>query len=681
MAGNLALGNGSTASNCGGTLTTAGYNLIESTTGCTLSGTAPGDLLNQPAWLGPLADNGGATPTHALLPISPAIEAGHPATPTSELAACEATDQRGLVRPEGPRCDIGAYETDNLPAVAWTQAAYSVDENQSGVTLTATLSAVSIYTVTVAYSTTSGTASSLDYTPLSGTLSFGPGQITATVALSLTADSLDESSETVLVALDAPHAASLGMPATATVTIVDDDDPPQVQFTQAAYTVTEPAVTRSITVELSAPSALTITVAYAASNGTASSADYTPISGTLSFAPSTTSAAFNLTLLPDSLDETDETVVLSLSNASQAALGSLNPATLTIEDDDDPPQVRFAQAAYTVTESAVTRAITVELSTASALTITVDYATSSGSASSADYTPVSGTLTFAPGTTTAVFNVSLTPDSFDEADETVTLALSNAAQATLGSPNPATLTIEDDDPAPTIAFTSSAYTATETAGTTVVSVTLSGPVAVTVTVDYAASPGTATSADFSLPGGTLSFAPGVLTQTVVISVTDDLIYEGDETLGLALSAPSNANLGTPATASLTIVDDDPAPTVQLTSAAYTATETAGTAVFTVTLSAAAGITVTVNYSTTPGTATAGADYLAAGGTLTFTPGVQVVTGTVTVLDDSLFEGGETLSLTLSNPANALLGSPATATITLISEDAFRIFMAVFIVKP
>lgn len=60
--------------------------------------------------LGPLQDNGGPTFTHALLAGSPAIDTGNPALLGSGGSACEATDQRGVARPQGSACDIGAYE-------------------------------------------------------------------------------------------------------------------------------------------------------------------------------------------------------------------------------------------------------------------------------------------------------------------------------------------------------------------------------------------------------------------------------------------------------------------------------------------------------------------------------------------------------------------------------------------
>ena len=105
----------SSGPDCSGNNTSLGYNLIGDTTGCIFAA-ASGDLQNLDPKLSPLADNGGPTQTHALFPGSPAIDAGNPATPGSGGNACPATDQRGVARPQGARCDIGAFELDpNAP--------------------------------------------------------------------------------------------------------------------------------------------------------------------------------------------------------------------------------------------------------------------------------------------------------------------------------------------------------------------------------------------------------------------------------------------------------------------------------------------------------------------------------------------------------------------------------------
>jgi hypothetical protein len=89
-------------------LTFLGYNLIQTPTDCVFDGDFTGSRFGVDPQLGPLADNGGPAPTHALLATSPARDAGLP-------AACPATDQRGVPRPQGAACDLGAYEVNDDP--------------------------------------------------------------------------------------------------------------------------------------------------------------------------------------------------------------------------------------------------------------------------------------------------------------------------------------------------------------------------------------------------------------------------------------------------------------------------------------------------------------------------------------------------------------------------------------
>jgi hypothetical protein len=146
------------------------------------------------------------------------------------------------------------------------------------------------------------------------------------------------------------------------------------------------------------------------------------------------------------------------------------------------------------------------------------------------------------------------------------------------------------------------------------------------------------------------------------SIINDSIDEDDETVLLSLSGPVNATLGSPASSTLTIVDDDP--TVYFGSSSYSVLENAGKATITVLLSAAPIHLVTVNYATANGTATAAEDYIATSGTVTFPIGQTSATFDVWIVDDNRPESNETVNLTLSNPSNAFLGSPITAILTI-----------------
>lgn len=115
---------GGTASDCLGTVTSKDYNLIQEPTGCIIAGDTAHNVMGGDPALAPLADNGGATPTHALKPGSPAIDAGNPTSPGSGGSACADIDQRHVVRPLAgtaggrPRCDIGAFEFRFEPAAS-----------------------------------------------------------------------------------------------------------------------------------------------------------------------------------------------------------------------------------------------------------------------------------------------------------------------------------------------------------------------------------------------------------------------------------------------------------------------------------------------------------------------------------------------------------------------------------
>jgi hypothetical protein len=114
--------------------------------------------------------------------------------------------------------------------------------------------------------------------------------------------------------------------------------------------------------------------------------------------------------------------------------------------DEELPTVQFNSSSYSVYEGAGTATVIATLNAAADVMVMVDYATSDGTAKAGDdYAAISGTLTFAPGETSQTLSLEVFNDPFEEADETVNLALSDPAGATLGTPNSALLTIVDDD--------------------------------------------------------------------------------------------------------------------------------------------------------------------------------------------------------------------------------------------
>jgi hypothetical protein len=135
IAGNQAPGELS-GPDCSGSFISKGYDLIQNVRNCQLTGDTTGNIIGQDPRLGVLADNGGATPTHALSNGSPAIDAGSPASPGSSGAACAAYDQRGFLRPLGAACDIGAFERSGAFSVTKILPSSSGNAGSSSVLVT-----------------------------------------------------------------------------------------------------------------------------------------------------------------------------------------------------------------------------------------------------------------------------------------------------------------------------------------------------------------------------------------------------------------------------------------------------------------------------------------------------------------------------------------------------------------
>ncbi|NQT73570.1 MAG: Ig-like domain-containing protein, partial [Chloroflexi bacterium] len=222
---------------------------------------------------------------------------------------------------------------------------------------------------------------------------------------------------------------------------------PVLNFSGIPYTVPEAGPEATIIVELSEPSLDAVTVDYATSDGTAQSGlDYNSATGTLTFDPGETMKTFTVSVIDDTIIEANETVILTLNNPTNAAIGQSNPTSLLIINDDL-PSVYFEKNSYSIPENGGSISIGVVVSPTNPGTVTVNYATSDNSATfPSDYTAVNGILTFAPGETMKTFTVSVIDDTdFEALTETLAISLSVPSGATLGTPDSVMLSIHDDD--------------------------------------------------------------------------------------------------------------------------------------------------------------------------------------------------------------------------------------------
>ena len=455
VAGNTS---GGTGNDCNGTLTSVvtDPNLIGDGAGCTLGA---GDIIDGTVagLMSSLANNGGATQTHALQPLNPAIDSGG--------FNCEATDQRGVATVDVPNfggipCDVGAYEFNSLPGIQVLDNSV-IEGDSPGVNLTFTIElTVTIDTVvTVDYSTIdtgSATGAGGDYTDTSGTITFPANTITQTVDVPITGDTALEPSETFELRLTAGTETWARISDSTGVGTILDNDQGVVTISDApAVTEGNPpdTVTASFPVNLSVANTQPVTVTYQTVDDSAvGGSDFTSVaSGQLVFAAGEQNKTIDITVLGDTAVEGTETFFVQLTNVQGGpSLGGITQGVGTINDDDNPaplPTISISNASVIEGGAGTQQTLTfnVALSTASTNIVQVNYSTADGSAKTGeDYEAKSGTLSFPVGSTSQSLVVTILGDGTVEGNETFTVNLTNPVNATIAD-GQATGTISNDD--------------------------------------------------------------------------------------------------------------------------------------------------------------------------------------------------------------------------------------------
>ncbi len=381
---------------------------------------------------------------------------------------------------------------------------------------------------------------------------------------------------------------------------------------------------------------------------------------------------FTLEPLDDTSVETDEE--LTISGMSDL---SVTPATVTLADDDevstrillflavDPPRASEGDGEIRVTvTAAVDRGVRPD-DTRVAVSVS-----GSGNPDAVDFAAVPDFGIVIPANApsgTGTFAVVPEDDLIPEADETLTVSGVSDLPVT-----PATMELLDNDETVSRELSIADAEGPEGAGVLEFAVTLVGPSASGVTVDYATVDPTGTTGpvagagvDYERQSGTLTLAPGEVKRTVRVRVLDDGLDEADERFAVELSDLRGARLGRGV--ALGVIEDDDAPPA-LSVADASGNEDVRTLEFAVTLSAPSGRGVSASYATSDGTAAAGIDYVAASGTVVFAPGEVSKGVRVEVLDDAAHEAEEeTFELSLAGLVNASAGD-VSATGTIRDDD-------------
>ena len=358
-------------------------------------------------------------------------------------------------------------------------------------------------------------------------------------------------------------------------------------------------------------------------------------------------------------EDDEERLVLA---ASGGGFGGLSD-TVVVKVLDESTAAMLQVADARVSERVGWAVFRVTLSQRRTSEVTVDYATLDGTATAnEDYLMASGVLQIPPGELSGEIRVFVIDDALTEPDEDFTLRLSNPQGAWLADRTAEGLILDDD----TYQLSVNDVAVSEAVGEAVFAISLdrANPVQ-TVSVQYATADGTAISGeDYEARAGTLSFTPGVTSQTVGVPILDDDLREPSEDFSLVLSGAQNAEIARQEGLA-TIVDNDGESLLGIDDVVVG--ESTGSAVFSVTLSGQNPLEVTVDFATEDQTASAGVDYSARRGTLRFESGEAVKEIVVPILPDDLDEPDEAFLVKLVRPTRAGI-EKGTGRATITDDD-------------
>ena len=563
-------------------------------------------------------------------------------------------------------------------------------------TVTATLSGKSSEAVTLTVAATAGTDAQAGDFALSAaktlTIAAGATASSGTVTVTAVHDTEDEPAQQVSVTATVSGSSGLAAPAAATLTIADDDAAPTVALALASSSIAENGGSTTVTATLSRASSAATTITVTAASGLyAVGAD-----ATITIPAGSTSASADtatITAVDDDVDNVTArggTVTATAQNGQ--GIGTVSGASLTLTDDEATPTVSLALSEPDaskpdqINESGVgnSSAVTATLSGKSSEAVTLTVAATAGTnAQAADFAlSTAKTLTIAAGATGSTGTVTITAahDQEDEPNQQVTVTATVSGSSGVAAPAAVTLTIADDDGAPTVALGLASSSIAENGGSTTVTATLNRASSAATTVTVTAVSGFYTvgaDATITIPAGSTSNS----TDTATIAAVDDDVDNVTARTGIVTAGAQNAQgLGPVSGASLTLTDDEPTPTVALALSEPDAAKpdtikesgTGNSSTVTATLSGKSSEAVTLTVAATAGTNAQAADFaLSAAKTLTIAAGATASSGTVTVTaaHDTEDEPAQQVSVTATVSGSSGVAAPAAATLTIADDDA------------
>lgn len=656
--------------------TAAALNVVVAWSGTATNGS---DYATQPTTI--TIPGGESSTTVTLAPVNDSV------IEIPEDATITISSNAAYIRDALERTATITITDDDVPVVSVT--ALDADANEAGrdpgmVLITRTGSTAA--PLTVYYGLSGRALHGTDYYALPGQITIPAGATSAAVMITPYDDDIGETDpESVTFNLTTyNNAYQLGTAFSATVNIADNDDKPLVAV-RAGTSPAEPGTAGTFIIRSIGSATGNITVNYTLSGTATAGSDYTAPSGSVTLsANGSVETTVTIPILNDALSEPTETIVLNITPGAAYNVLNDGSATLRLKDDDSGDRVMVSTWNDGMAEATTPDTGKFYFSRGGTTgDLVVSYVVSGTAINGTDYDLLSGTITIPDTASGADLTVSPINDTLIEGTETVTVTVVAGPGYDADIPASATLYLADNETPPvTVGFASATGTTTEALVSgndwRDIPVTLDIASAETVTVEYTSGGGTAAGDDIDwvfldaangnapIPGGVITFAPGELSKNIRVRVRNDGVSEGSETTLFTLRNARFARISSSrATHTLTINDaDDLAARVRFIVASTTKGEGDGTEpLLMAVLDRQLTTSATVQY-TVGGTATSGTDYTLAPGTLTFAAGETLKLLPFTILTDGVPEPAETVVVSLANPTNSVLGTPAVHTITI-----------------
>lgn len=571
-----------------------------------------------------------------------------------------------------------------VPEVTIAATTPKVSESGGGAgRFTVSRSAYTTEALTVNYTVTGTATPGTDCAALTGSVTIPEDSSSAVIDINPVWDKINDGNETVVVTLSGSTLYTVGSPDSATVTIIDHDLP-SVTVTASIASVAETSSQNGLFVITRAGVTTgELTVFFTVSGTATSGTDYLPLESTVSttIPAGWSSKTIAVDPLHDNECDGDKLVTLTLASNSLYTVASPSSATVTIVDSDL-PTITIESTTPTISEGgSQTGSYVITRTGTTGKDLTVNIAVSGTAHEGTNYAALNRSFTIPAQSSSKTITLTPIRDNEFTGNLTVVLSLVPSSLYSIGSPGSATITITESD-VPRVTVTASKPNATEATVPGEFTVSRSGNTADKLTVTYTVGGTAQPDTNYTALEGTVTIPADATTKTITVTPLEESQWQGPTTVILTLTAnPSAYSIVSPGNATVTIADND-GPTVSIAATRPTVWEAeagTGTGQFTVTRTAHTDSQLRVTYDVT-GSAAYGSDYVRLQGWVDIPAGHASGYIEVSPQLDFVSDGDKTVVVTITSSDWYKVGSPSSATVTILDSELPTVTVAATIAK-